>query len=369
MTTANDQAHMSAALALAERGLGDTWPNPSVGCVLVKDGVVVGRGTTHSGGRPHAETVALERAGSAAKGATAYVSLEPCSHYGKTPPCADALIAAGIVRVVTGTTDPDPRVSGGGLAKLRQAGIQVDDQGPWQVRANALNRGFFLAKTAGRPLFALKTATGLDGRIAMASGESRWITGPQARRMGHLLRARFDAILVGSGTVLADDPELTCRLEGYGGRPKVRVVLDRRLRTPAGSKLAKTAKIVPTWVLTTPLGAQQGQALANMGVELIVVENTANGGAFAAAAAQILAKRGLTRVLVESGGNVAASLLDAGLVDEIAWFRANRVMGGEGLPAISGLAIGKLADTPAFELAYSLSLGPDRLDMLDRAPT
>jgi diaminohydroxyphosphoribosylaminopyrimidine deaminase/5-amino-6-(5-phosphoribosylamino)uracil reductase len=238
MSSPADHAHMTAALRLAERGLGDTWPNPTVGCVLVKDGHVVGRGTTQSGGRPHAETVALGKAGAFAKGATAYVSLEPCSHHGKTPPCADALIQAGVARVVVGATDPDPRVSGGGIAKLKAAGIEVQEKGPWEAEASALNAGFFRAVSDKRPLVCLKTATALDGRIAMASGESQWITGPAARRAVQMLRTHYDAILVGSETALTDNPELTCRVDGYPGRPKVRIVLDRRLRLPPSSRLA-----------------------------------------------------------------------------------------------------------------------------------
>jgi diaminohydroxyphosphoribosylaminopyrimidine deaminase/5-amino-6-(5-phosphoribosylamino)uracil reductase len=353
---------MAAALRLAARGLGDTWPNPSVGCVLVKDGVVIGRGVTQSGGRPHAEQVALERAGAAAKGATAYVSLEPCSHHGKTPPCADALVKAGVRRVVVGATDPDPRVSGGGMTKLKAAGIAVEEAGPWNKEAATLNRGFFLTQTAKRPLVALKTATGLDGRIAMASGESQWITGPVARAAGHRLRASYDAIAVGSGTVLADDPELTCRMESYGGRSKVRVVFDRRLRLPAASKLATAAKSIPTWVITTPEGAQKARSLISMGVDVLPVE----GVDFVTEALAVLAARGLTRLMIEGGGQLAAAFLKAGVVDEIAWFRAGRVMGGDGRPAIGSLTIDKLAATPAFSRLYSLALGPDWLDMFAR---
>src|SRR5262249_33263856 len=210
-----DLAHMRAALGLAARGIGRTWPNPSVGCVLVReDGgsdCVVGRGWTQPGGRPHAETEALARAGEAARGATAYVTLEPCAHTGKTPPCADALIAAGIARAAVAVEDPDPRVSGRGLARLREAGVRVD-LGVCAAEANELNAGFFLRVREGRPLVSLKLATSLDGRIATQSGESKWITGEAARRRAHLLRAQHDAIMVGTGTAKADDPELTSPL-------------------------------------------------------------------------------------------------------------------------------------------------------------
>src|SRR5262249_46203181 len=228
MFTPADQEFMSRALALAERGLFPTTPNPRVGCVIVRDGAVVGEGFHERAGGPHAETNALGAAGARAEGATAYVTLEPCSHHGKTPPCADALIAAGVARVVIASGDPDPRVSGQGIAKLRAAGIEVE-RGVGKAEGDQLNAGFFLRVTQNRPLFALKTATSLDGRIALGNGDSKWITGPAARQAVQALRARYDAILVGSGTALADDPMLTCRLEGYAGRPKVRIVLDRRL--------------------------------------------------------------------------------------------------------------------------------------------
>ena len=203
-----DKDFMDVALSLAARNLGDTWPNPTVGCVLVKDGHVIGRGWTGSGGRPHAETEALGRAGAAAKGATAYVTLEPCSHHGKTPPCADALIEAGISRVVVATTDPDSRVSGRGIAKLKAAGVIVE-VGLSKGEADRLNAGHFLRAKHNRPFFALKVAASLHGRIALANGDSKWITAPPARRAVQALRARFDAILIGSGTALADDPLLT----------------------------------------------------------------------------------------------------------------------------------------------------------------
>src|SRR6266705_1008472 len=219
-----DEQAMRAALALARRGLGRVWPNPAVGCAIVKDGRVVGRGWTQPGGRPHAETEALARAGGAAHGATAYVTLEPCCHSGRTPPCADALVVAAL-------EDPDPRVVGGGLARLRAAGIAVE-AGLCAAEAAEINAGFFQRVRLGRPLVTLKLATSLDGRIATASGESRWITGPAARERAHLLRVTHDAILVGTDTVLADNPQLTCRLPGLGHRSPVRIAIDRELRIP-----------------------------------------------------------------------------------------------------------------------------------------
>ncbi|MGQ3031841.1 MAG: bifunctional diaminohydroxyphosphoribosylaminopyrimidine deaminase/5-amino-6-(5-phosphoribosylamino)uracil reductase RibD, partial [Ferrovibrionaceae bacterium] len=220
---------MRHALGLAARGLGRTWPNPAVGCVLVRDEIVLARGNTQPGGRPHAEVVALSRAGSQAAGATAYVTLEPCAHHGKTPPCADALIAAGIGRCVVALQDPDPRVDGGGIRRLLAAGIPVTT-GVCEAEAAALNAGFLMRVRQGRPLVTLKLATTLDGRIATHAGESRWITGATARARGHLMRADHDAIMVGIGTALTDDPDLTCRLAGLEDRSPVRIVLDGRLR-------------------------------------------------------------------------------------------------------------------------------------------
>src|SRR5215475_2950035 len=245
----DDAGHMAAALDLARRGLGRVWPNPAVGCVLVRQGRVVGRGWTQPGGRPHAETEALHRAGAAAKGATAYVTLEPCSHHGRTPPCADALIAAGIARAVVAMEDPDPRVSGAGLARLREAGIKVD-LGLGESEAGEINAGFFLRIRERRPLITLKLAMTLDGRIATRSGESRWITGEAARARAHLLRAQHDAVMVGSGTVLADDPLLNVRLPGLGRQSPLRIVLDGRMRLSLTSALVAGARETPTWLVT-----------------------------------------------------------------------------------------------------------------------
>jgi diaminohydroxyphosphoribosylaminopyrimidine deaminase/5-amino-6-(5-phosphoribosylamino)uracil reductase len=348
---------MTAALSLAARTIGDTWPNPSVGCILVKDDVVIGRGWTASGGRPHAEAEALKRAGAAAPGATAYVTLEPCSHHGKTPPCADALVAAGIARAVVATGDPDPRVSGRGLERLRAAGIAVEE-GLCRAEADRLNAGFLLRVREQRPLFALKTASTLDGRIALASGESRWITGAAAREAVQTVRAQFDAILVGSGTALADDPMLTCRLPGYTGRPKVRIVLDRRLRLVPTSKLAKTAAEVPTWVITATDGAR-AEALRAAGVEIIAVEGAADDRGFAHQVAEALGTRGLTRVLIEGGGAVAAAFLGADLIDELMWFRSGGIIGGDGRPAIGALGAQDLGAIPRFKRQSSLTFGAD----------
>lgn len=341
-STADDLRHMRAALALASRGLGTTWPNPAVGCVLVRDGVVVGRGFTQPGGRPHAETVALAAAGSAARGATAYVSLEPCSHHGKTPPCADALVEAGVTRVVVACEDPDPRVSGRGVARLRAAGIPVT-AGVCAAEGWRLNQGFFNRILHDRPLFTLKLATTLDGRIAVHTGESKWITGETARAWGHVLRARNDAIMVGIRTALADNPELTCRLPGLEHRSPLRVVVDSRLRLPLTGRLVAGAGVHPTWVVTrNDHDRQRAEALKGCGVELITVEPDSAGLPDIALAAGELARRGVTRVLVEGGATLHASLLRAGLADRLEWFRAAGVIGGDGVAAVAGFGVDRL---------------------------
>ncbi len=352
-----DRRHMAAALALAARGLGETWPNPSVGCVIVAaDGRVAGRGRTAPGGRPHAETRALAAAGEAARGGTAYVTLEPCSHHGQTPPCADALVAAGVARVVVAADDPDKRVNGAGLARLRAAGIDLT-AGFMAAEAAETLAGFFTRLRLGRPLVTLKLATTLDGRIATASGESRWITGPSSRRAVHALRGRHDAVMVGVGTVLADDPDLTCRLDGYRERPLLRLVADTGLRTPAGSRLCAGAPGHPLWLLCHSARGQLAEALAAAGAVCLEVPAAAGGLDLGAALAAVGA-RGVTRVLVEGGARLAASLLRADLVDRVVWFHAPAVIGGDGVAAISALNVGHLADTPRF---VPTAAGPARL--------
>jgi diaminohydroxyphosphoribosylaminopyrimidine deaminase/5-amino-6-(5-phosphoribosylamino)uracil reductase len=358
-----DLAAMQAALALARRGLGTVWPNPSVGCVIVKDGRVVGRGSTRPGGRPHGETEALARAGAAARGATAYVTLEPCCHWGKTPPCADALIGAGLRRVVIALEDPDPRVAGAGIARLRAAGLEVE-VGLGAAEAAEINAGFLHRIRLGRPSVTLKLATSLDGRIATAAGESRWITGPPARERGHLLRATHDAILVGTDTVLSDDPQLTCRLPGLEHRSPVRVVVDRHLRIPPSARLIAEARQVPSWVMT--LGSadpERQQALRDAGVVVIPAEPDATGRIDLNAALRLLGDRGLTRLLVEGGGRVAAALLRAGLVDRLVWLHAPLLLGGDGIPAVAELGFAALAEAPGFERLSSEIVGEDGITL------
>ena len=352
---------MRAALALARRGLGAAWPNPAVGCVIVKEGRVVGRGWTQPGGRPHGETEALRRAGEAARGATAYVSLEPCCHWGKTPPCADALIAAGLRRVVVAIEDPDPRVAGEGLRRLRAAGLDVET-GLCAAEAAEVNAGFFCRLRLGRPLVTLKLATSLDGRIATGSGESQWITGPPARERAHALRATHDAIMVGTGTVIADDPQLTCRLPGLGHRSPVRVVIDRHLRIPPTARLVAEARTVPTWILTSPSSdPARRQALLDNGATVIDIEPDADGTISLAAALAALGERGITRLLVEGGGRLAAALARAQLIDRLAWVHAPMLIGGDGIPAIADFGLEALANAPRFERLSTETVGNDVL--------
>jgi diaminohydroxyphosphoribosylaminopyrimidine deaminase/5-amino-6-(5-phosphoribosylamino)uracil reductase len=337
-----------------------------VGCVLVKDGRVIGRGWTQPGGRPHAETEALRRAGAAARGATAYVTLEPCSHHGRTPPCCEALAGAGIARVVMAMRDPDPRVNGRGLAMLRGAGIAVEE-GLLEAEARALNAGFFRRIQAGMPVVTLKLASTLDGRIATATGESRWITGEAARREVHALRARHDAILVGSGTVLADDPDLTCRIPGMERVPMLRVVADARLRTPPSARLVQSAGVAPVLIMTAhghPPAAQAPFIAA--GADIITAPAHAAGGLDLPSLLRALGRRGVTRVLAEGGAGLAAALLRQGLVDRLVWFHAPAVMGGDGHPALEGLRLAALSAMPRFRRVALRALGDDMLSEFER---
>jgi diaminohydroxyphosphoribosylaminopyrimidine deaminase/5-amino-6-(5-phosphoribosylamino)uracil reductase len=358
-----DLQFMRAALTLAARGLGQVAPNPAVGCLIVKDGRVVGRGWTQPGGRPHAETEALRQAGKAAAGATVYVSLEPCAHHGKTAPCAEALVAAGVARVVVALEDPDPRVAGRGLDLLQQAGIAVT-VGVARGQAERLNAGFLKRIIKGQPLVVLKLATSLDGRIATHSGHSQWITGELARRRAHLLRARADAILVGSGTAVSDNPRLDVRLPGLEGRRPLRVVVDGRLRLPLTHDLVARAAAVPTLLVTHDGNeAARLQAYRDAGVEVVQVATDADGHVSLDATLSLLGERGITRLLVEGGGHLAASLLRGGLIDRLAWFQAPLVIGGDGVAAVSGFGVDRLDEAPRFLQAAMAQLGRDRIDI------
>jgi diaminohydroxyphosphoribosylaminopyrimidine deaminase/5-amino-6-(5-phosphoribosylamino)uracil reductase len=337
-----------------------------VGCVVVRDGRVIGRAVTAPGGRPHAETAALTMAGAAARGATVYVTLEPCCHWGRTPPCTDALIAAGVARVVIAARDCDPRVNGVGIERLRASGIVVEE-GLLAAEAEEVAAGFFTRVRLGRPLVTLKLATTLDGRLASASGESRWITGSPARRRGHALRARNDAVLVGAGTVAADDPDLTCRIPGLKPVPLVRVIADSHLRTSLTARLVATAATTPTWILARN-GADPARrgAMADAGVTIIDVA-AGEPGVDLSAGLAALAERGITRLLVEGGAQIAAALLRADLVDRVVWFHAPSVMGGDGWPAVQAFGIANLAAMPRFRREAVSEAGDDVMTELRRA--
>lgn len=348
---------MALAIGLGARGLGQVWPNPAVGCVIVKAARVLGRGWTQPGGRPHAETMALAQAGAAARGATAYVSLEPCAHHGKTPPCAEALIAAGLARVVSALEDPDPRVAGRGHQMLRDAGLAVET-GLMAAEAERVQRGFLYRLRRGRSMVTLKLATSLDGRIATAAGESKWITGPQARRQVHLMRAVHDAVLVGAGTARADDPSLTVRDMGVTRQP-VRIVAARGLDLPKGGILARTAREVPLWLLHGPLVSASARAdWQALGARLIEVPEAA-GQLDMRAALGALADQGLTRIFCEGGGQLAAALLAGDLVDDLALFSAGLAIGGDGRAALGKLGLGALAQARRFRLQESHPVGAD----------
>jgi diaminohydroxyphosphoribosylaminopyrimidine deaminase / 5-amino-6-(5-phosphoribosylamino)uracil reductase len=333
----DDVRFMTLALALGRRGLGRTWPNPAVGAVIVKDGSIVGRGWTQPGGRPHAEVEALRRAGDAARGATMYVTLEPCSHFGKTPPCADAIVAAGLRRVVSALEDPNPEVSGTGHARLRAAGIEVD-VGVGAEEARHDHAGHIRRMRDGRPNVLLKLAVSADGKAGAAGRRPAPITGEAAHDRVHLMRAQSDAIMIGIGTALADDPLLTCRLPGMEKYSPVRIVLDSALRLPPESRPAQTARQVPVWViagLDAPRAAEE--ALRAQGVE-VIRSQAGDGRLDLLAVVQVLAARGITRLMAEGGPSLAAALLSADLVDEAHLFNSPTVVGPDGIDALDASA-------------------------------
>ncbi len=330
---------MRRALTLSRSGLGRCAPNPCVGCVIVKDGIVVGEARSADGGRPHAETQALSLAGEKARGADVYVTLEPCAHVGKTPPCAHALIEAGVARVYVSCIDPDPRVAGKGIAMLRAAGIDVFE-GMAAEEAARIHEGFFLTQTQGRPLISLKVATSLDGRIAAADGSSQWITGEEARLRGHELRAQYDAILTGSGTVLADNPRLTARFAGHDGHQPRRIILDRRGRISDPSL----------------------HILADGGTTDILKDYKTIDDLF-----PVFMEMGLTRVLVEAGRELGSAFLKSGAVDRIYWFRAPALLGQNGLPVFDDLDVGRIGDRRRFVREAIEPAGEDVLEIYRRA--
>ena len=354
--SAADHAHMARALQLAERGLFTTDPNPRVGCVIVKDGHVVGEGWHARAGTPHAEIHALQQAGAAAQGATAYVTLEPCSHHGRTPPCAEALIRAGVARVVAAMTDPNPLVAGGGIDMLTLSGIRAET-GLMQAEARALNPGFISRMTRSRPWVRLKTASTLDGKTALENGTSQWISGEAARADVQRLRARASAILTGSGTVRADDPKMTVRDFDIGRQP-LRVIVDSTLATPS------TAAILPALVVCHTADPARCAALAAAGAEVVELPG-ADGRVDLARLLALLAQRGVNELHVEAGAGLNGALLEAGLVDEWIAYIAPMAVGDAARGLFATAPLGTLAEASRFRLADVRQLGPDlRLTLL-----
>ncbi|WP_291687296.1 bifunctional diaminohydroxyphosphoribosylaminopyrimidine deaminase/5-amino-6-(5-phosphoribosylamino)uracil reductase RibD [Bradyrhizobium sp.] len=364
---AADQRFMQLALTLGRRGLGCTWPNPAVGAVVVRDGIIVGRGWTQPGGRPHAEPEALRRAGEAARGATLYVTLEPCSHVGKSPPCADAIIAAGIARVVSAIEDSNPEVAGQGHARLRAAGITVNI-GLGAVEAARDHAGHFRRVRDKRPHVILKLAVSSDDRIAAAGHKPVAITGEAAKARVHLLRAQCDAVLIGIGTVLADDPLLTCRLPGMEARSPVRVVLDSRLRIPGTGRLVHSARETPLWVMASELAeAPAAMKLGAAGAQVIrLAPSKTSPGLDPAAVLQALAEKGITRLLVEGGARVASSFVAAGLVDEVWLLRGPDAIGTDGITALDALPLTAISQSPVLKVRASETLQKDTLTIYER---
>ena len=348
---------MSRSLELARKGSGAVHPNPMVGCVIVRGGKVIAEGYHHAYGKDHAEVDALKKAGTRARGATLIVNLEPCAHWGKTPPCMIAVVGAGIRTVIAAMQDPNPKVAGKGFAFLKKHGVTVR-RGVMEAEARELNRAFITRITERRPFVTLKTAMSLDGKTETSRGESQWITSPEARRRGHLMRAQVDAIGTGVGTVLEDDPVLTAH--GQGRNPR-RIIFDSRLRIPLKSKVLN--KAAPTWIFTTARASSaKRRALERKGISVYVVPKTSSGQVSLTEAVRVLAREGITHLLVEGGGVINAAFVEAGLVDEILWFIAPKIIGGgKAKTAVEGLGIAKLASAWPVKNLKTEQVGPDLL--------
>lgn len=364
MSSDVDNRFMALALTLGRRGLGNAWPNPAVGAVVVKNGVVVGRGWTQPGGRPHAEVEALRRAGAAARGATLYATLEPCSHHGKTPPCVDAITAAGIARVVSALEDPNPEIAGQGHARLRASGVAVDT-GVCADDARRAHAGHIRRVRDGRPHVTLKLAVSADGKAGLLGRKPAEITAAAARERVQRMRAASDAIITGIGTVLADDPQLTCRLPGMEPQSPVRVVLDSELQLPPASRLVASVAKTLDWTFTSEMASQEKErALTAQGVEVLRVAGK-NGHLDLAAVLRGLGSRGITRVMVEAGPILSAAFLSADLVDEAALFRAPKTL-GQGIDALEGMPLSALTLSPKLRLVGEERIGDDTLQTFER---
>jgi len=360
---AEDERYMQLALNLGRRGLGNSWPNPAVGAVIVKDGVILARGWTQAGGRPHAEVEALRRAKKSAQGATLYVTLEPCSHQGKSPPCADAIIKAGLARVVSALEDPNPKVAGQGYAKLRAKGIAVDT-GLFAQEARAAHVGHITRVTHGRPHVTLKLAISADGKAGLAGRKPIAITGAEAHTRVFQMRAASDAILVGIGTVLADDPQLTCRLPGMGERSPVRVLLDASLRVPLSLSVIATVREVPTWIFAARAASDiAAEILQQKGCKVFRIDD-GDGWLDLDEVLKVLAGEGITRLMVEGGPTVAASFLAADLIDEASLIYSDKVIGETGIAPLEGMRLEAL--TQHLHATGSERLGADTLEHYER---
>lgn len=355
----DDRHFMRVALSLSRRGLGNVWPNPAVGCVLVsKSGNIVGRGWTKPGGRPHAERVALDQAGTNAAGATAYVTLEPCSHFGKSPPCVLGLIEGGVSRVVSALEDPDPRVSGRGHQMLQDAGISVDT-GLMAEAARYHNAGFLSRIMHDRPLITLKLAGSLDGRSSLANGKSQWITGSRARQQGHWFRANHDAIMIGADTAIADNPDLRCRIAGRQNSSPVRIVLDRQAKVSAECILAQTADETPTWVVVDLQHLAKAREVFSKTAVKVLSARCIDGHFDLHNVLHILAEQGLTRVLVESGGRLAGALLQKQVVDRVVHFQAPGIIGADGKGIVGDMHLQDLTQMYRFSRHRVENVGQD----------
>lgn len=354
----SDAAFMRAALRLARKGVGRTSPNPPVGAVVVRAGGIVGSGYHRRAGEPHAEVEALRDAGERARGAVLYVTLAPCNHSGRTPPCTEAVLAAGIRRVVIGCGDPNPHVAGGGERRLRRAGLEVIE-GVEEAACRELLRPFAARVTRGLPLVTLKLAASLDGRIATHGGESRWVTGAAARRLVHRWRNEMDAVMVGAGTVMADDPELTCRLRG--GRDPLRVVVDGRLRIPTSARVLTNDYASGTLIATTVVSGPKIRQMLRRGVQIETFPARGAGALRLRSLLRRLGKRGVSSVLLEGGGDLAASALREGVVDRLACFIAPTLIGGDGRAMLGALGVERLSAAPALRDVRLRRIGTDFL--------
>ncbi|MCE3255088.1 MAG: ribD [Rickettsiaceae bacterium] len=356
-----NQSYIKFALGIAKKNIGITAPNPSVGCVLVKNGAIISTGVTGQNGTPHAETVAIEKAGKNSIGATLYVTLEPCSHFGKTPPCVDLIIKSKISKVIIACVDPDSRVNGEGIKKLQEAKIEVV-VGILEDEARKLNQGFFGSRTKKMPFVTLKLATSLDGKIATKNGDSKWITSEQSRQFGHYLRAKNDAILVGASTVKADDPMLDCRINSLEKYSPKRFILSSKLDIALESRIVQTAKQIPTYILTN---SSDTQRFIDAGVNIINFENS-NDKIDPKILLTKICEIGVNNLLIEGGAKLATQFLKADLVDRLIWIQSPKIVGGDGVDAVADLDLSKIEQSLKFKITRTKKIDEDLLVELEK---